>query len=130
MCFGFQQPRVYDGEAILRTPNTVSNLNVLSMLGVYPIPWLWVSLLALELYAHLILNHDYTSSPFHAGLGIPTCRLLLHLRKFATENLEARGGSPIGSRMTGMVPNIEVALRDPPEITPEDTPGSSLPICV
>jgi hypothetical protein len=88
------------------------------MLGACPIPWLWVSLSSLAHHPRLVLNHDCASSPFHAGLGIPTCRLLLHLRKFATENLEARGGSHIGSRMTGMVPNLEVALPDRPESTP------------
>jgi len=84
----------------------------------YPILWLWVSLLSLELYPRLVLNHDCTCSPFHAGLGIPTGRLLLHLRKFATENLEARGDTRMGSRTTGVLPNLEAALPDPLEITP------------
>ena len=74
--------------------------------------------LFLELCTRPVLNHDCIPSPFHAGLGIATGRLLLHLRKFAAENLEARGGSRIGSRMTGMLPNIEVSLQDLPEIGP------------
>ncbi|KIM46943.1 hypothetical protein M413DRAFT_266236 [Hebeloma cylindrosporum] len=31
--------------------------------------------------------------PFHAALGIATCRMLIHLRAFASENLEAETGS-------------------------------------
>jgi len=51
--------------------------------------WLWVSLLSLELDTRLVLNHDCACSPFHAGLGLAIGRLLIHLRKFAMENLEA-----------------------------------------
>ena len=80
--------------------------------------WLWVSLLFPELLTHLVLTHGCSRSPFHAGLGIATGRLLLHLRKFAAENLEARGGSRIGSRMTGVLPNIEVSLPAQQDITP------------
>ena len=82
-----------------------------------PIPWLWVSLLSPELYPCLVLNHYCACSPFHASLGIATGRLLLHLRKFATDNLGARGDSQ-GSPMTGVLPTLEVALPNPPEITP------------
>jgi hypothetical protein len=76
--------------------------------------WLWVSLLSLELDTRLILIHDCACSPFHAGLGLATGRLLIHLRKFAMENLEARGSS----RMTGILPSLEVDLPHVPEITP------------
>ena len=51
--------------------------------------WLWVSLLSLELDTRLVLNHDCACSLFHAGLGLAIGRLLIHLRKFAMENLEA-----------------------------------------
>ena len=81
------------------------------MPGAHPILWLWVSLLSLELYPRLVLNHDCACSPFHAGLGVATGRLLLHLRKFATDNLEARG-SRMGGRMIGVLPNLELALPD------------------
>ncbi|KIM42605.1 hypothetical protein M413DRAFT_120523 [Hebeloma cylindrosporum] len=42
---------------------------------------------------------------FHATLGISTCRMLIHLRKFASENLEGR---PVDSRMP--LPNLEFDL--------------------
>ena len=85
----------------------------------YSIPWLWVRLLSLEPYPRLVLNCYCGCSPFHASLGIATGRLLLHLRKFATDNLEARGDSRMDSRMTtGVLPNLEVALPNPLEITP------------
>lgn len=58
--------------------------------------------------------------PFHAGLGLATGHLLLHLRKFAVENLEAKGGSRMGSRMTG-VPNLNLEAMDLPDL-PEITP--------
>ena len=79
--------------------------------------WLWASLSSLELNTHLVLNHDCACSPFHAGLGLATGRLLIHLRKFATENLEARGSG----RMTGMLPDLETGLPDLPDL-PEITP--------
>ena len=113
MCFGCQQPHVYCGESILREPQTIFNFSVPAE---YPILRLWVSLLSLELYPRLVLNQDCACSPFHAGLGVATGRLLLHLRKFATDNLEARGDSRTGSCMTGVLPHLEVALADP-EIT-------------
>ena len=57
-------------------------------------------------YTLLILIPSYPIScvvrPFHATLGIATCRMLIHLRKFAFENLE---GGPEG-RIP--LPNLEV----------------------
>lgn len=50
--------------------------------------WLWVSLLPIENCMRLIPNLDCARRPFHAALGIATCRMLIHLRKFASGNLE------------------------------------------
>jgi len=49
---------------------------------------LWVSLIFFKIRIHLLLNHDYARSPFRASLGIATSRMLIHLRKFASENIE------------------------------------------
>ncbi|KIM42609.1 hypothetical protein M413DRAFT_26638 [Hebeloma cylindrosporum] len=48
---------------------------------------------------------------FHATLGIATCRMLIHLRKFSSENLE---GGPAEGPMS--LPNIEVDLHSAEDV--------------
>lgn len=50
--------------------------------------WVWVAI-SFPIYIHLILNCGCVRSPFHASLGIAMGRMLLHLRKFASDNFEA-----------------------------------------
>ncbi|KIM37520.1 hypothetical protein M413DRAFT_30739 [Hebeloma cylindrosporum] len=45
--------------------------------------------------------------PFHASLGIATCRMLIHLRKFASKSLEAETGNNV-------LPNLDRTLEIPP----------------
>ena len=45
-------------------------------------------------------------SPFHASLGIATSRMLIHLRKFASESLEVETDNHF-------LPNFEVGSSEP-----------------
>ena len=69
--------------------------------------WLWVRLISFKFRTHLLLSHGCARSPFHASLGIATSRMLIHLRKFASENLEVETDSRF-------LPNFEMGSSELP----------------
>lgn len=56
-----------------------------------PMVWLWVRFLSFKFC--FFASYHCSRSPFHASMGIATCRMLIHLRKFAEEVLEVRTGT-------------------------------------
>jgi len=52
------------------------------------IPWFGFGSVCYLLKFICVSCHIHACSPFHAALGIVTCRMLIHLRKFASGSLE------------------------------------------
>ena len=48
---------------------------------------IWVSQIIHAPYPRNSLCENIYRSPFHAAVGVATCRMLMHLRKFATHEL-------------------------------------------
>ena len=86
-----------------------------------PMVWLWVSLLS---FKFLLFVSHCSRSPFHASLGIATCRMLIHLRKFAEEVLEVKTG-------THFLPDFEVdsSAIVPWRLSPAKSTQFALDIC-
>ena len=86
----------------------------------------WFGFGSVSFYTFLHASHTKRwfvfvhNSPFHASLGIATCRMLIHLRKFASENFEVETDS-------GFLPTfaVESAELSPWKHTPRPSLSSS-----
>lgn len=67
------------------------------------------SVLGQSNYMHLVQIIDFQKtylSPFHAAVGIATCRMLMHLRKFAKNELENQGNTYTTTKATNAGPMV------------------------